>query len=163
MITSRRSASQEVALWRMRVDFVVDGGILFDDRCPWRECRLRADSSRNRTQNSPRRCWEKTPGIPTASCAASVLLWAMHQSRAVEFLDDVGHGEGFAGTGYAQQHLIVHPRAGCLRSAFQWPGADLPWAGIWNAIRTSASLLQRNFLHYNTLHFNCIQHGGYLN
>ena len=36
------------------------------------------------------------------------------QSGAIGLLDDLGHGEGLAGAGYAEQHLVAFARSEAL-------------------------------------------------
>ena len=99
--TSSRSSSARVAEWRMRsICSLMDPSRY---RCRCAEHRPRAGSSRNRRRNTRPRCREE--GLELAiKLRGSVLLGArISAGRCV--LDHLGHGEGFARAGDAEQHL----------------------------------------------------------
>ena len=90
------------------VDFVVDGGILFDESVRGGDVGLGLIVVVIGHKIAHGVVWKKFPKFRRKLRRKSFIV-GNDQSRSVEFLDDVGHGEGFAGAGYAQQHLIVHP------------------------------------------------------
>ena len=112
-ITSRRSRSAAVALWR-RLDFLVDGGILFDIGVGGGDIRFRlviivvGDKVLDRAVR-------KELAKLGAELRGQRLVVRDDQRWALHALDDGGHRIGFARTGDAQQYLTGHAALNALR------------------------------------------------
>ena len=105
-ITSRRSRSAEVALWRQTVDLVVDGRILLDVRIGRGNIRFRLVIVVIADEILHRAVREKLAELG-AQLRRKRLIMRNDQRRLLNPLDHAGHGEGFARTGHAQKNLIA--------------------------------------------------------
>ena len=64
------------------------------------------------------------------------LVMRQDQRRAVGLLDDLGHGEGLAGAGDAEQHLVLLARREALHQLRRWRAADRPSACRWSPVES---------------------------
>ena len=88
------------------VDLVVGGGVLFDVGVGVGNVGLRLVVVVVADEVFHGVFGEKLPELG-AELGSQGLVVGQHQGRAVEPLDDVGHGEGLAGAGDAQHHLLM--------------------------------------------------------